>query len=59
VYSRRAFFAEVIYSARERIKNVLPGGPSLEYHLVTICLPAVLIALVAAALYIKERNKKP
>ena len=42
-----------------KIEKVLPDKTLFEYHLVTICLPGVLIALVVAALYIKERNKKP
>ena len=58
VFSRRELSAVSIYSLWERIENVFPNGPPFEYHLITICLPGILIALVVLALYVKERNKK-
>jgi hypothetical protein len=36
----------------------LQSGTMLQYYSVTVCLPAILIAVIIIAIYLKERNKK-
>jgi uncharacterized membrane protein len=37
---------------------MLPHGGEFEYYFVTLCFPAIIIAVVVIALYLKERSKK-
>ncbi len=37
---------------------MLRSGGKLEFYSVTLCFPAILIAIIAIALYLKDRNKK-
>lgn len=37
---------------------MLRYGVELDFYFVTLCFPAIIIAVVVIALYLKERNKK-
>jgi hypothetical protein len=58
VLARARRFALLFARRAKGGEGMLPDGGGIGYYLVSLCLPAILIALVVAALYIKERNKK-
>lgn len=37
---------------------MLRYGGKFEIYSVTLCFPAIMLAIIAIALYIRERNKK-
>jgi len=37
---------------------MLRDGGKFEFYSVTLCFPAIILAVIAIALYLKERSKK-
>jgi hypothetical protein len=37
---------------------MLRGGDEIEFYSVTVCFPAILLALIVIGIYLKERSKK-
>jgi hypothetical protein len=51
-------FRSRIYPIYEGSETMLRYGGKFELYSVTLCFQAIMLAIIAIALYIRERNKK-
>jgi hypothetical protein len=57
VFEARTFRSR-IYRICEGVETMLRNGDKFEFYSVTLCFPAIMLTVIAIALYINERNKK-
>jgi hypothetical protein len=58
VYSGRELLAAIFIQSAKASKPCFAPAAKFELYSVALCFPAFIIAIIAIALYLKERNKK-
>jgi uncharacterized BrkB/YihY/UPF0761 family membrane protein len=58
VYWKAGTFRSRIHPICEGLETMLDAGEKLAFYSVTVCFPAILLALIVIGIYLKERSKK-